>query len=315
MFKEVYNQIRSRIKNASNVLIISHREPDADTLGGAVSIKCACDRFGVANTLACVDKPDNCFSYIPHVSEFVSSFDLSAFDLVVVIDAGAYYMTNFHIDYPSIFNGAVDLINIDHHASNELFGTINLVDVNAPSVTCILYEMFLDWGFDFPESVATALLGGIYGDTGCFMHTNSNERVFEIAADLMGLGANLNLIVRNLFKNSPVSKLRLWGKVFENSSITDGGIVVSVVTDTDLSELGVTDKHLSGVVDYLSMVPNSKFSILLNEDKAGNVRGSLRTRCEGVDLSRVARVFGGGGHPGASGFTVPGRLSNVSELG
>lgn len=308
MVDRMHAKIRKSIKNAENVLIISHREPDADTLGAAVALKYICNLWKINSTLACVDKAPESLSFIPFLDEFVDNVNPDLYDLIIVVDAGAYYMTNFHLVHENIFSGDCEVINIDHHASNGNFGTINFVDVDAPSVTCMVYEMFRSWEVCIPETIATALLAGIYGDTGCFMHSNSTLRVFKISSELMQIGANVTTIVKGLFRKSPVSTLKLWGKVFENSSLTDSGVLVSVVRNSDFNSSGTNQKDLSGVVDYLNMVPGSKFSILLNEDLEGNVKGSLRTRKSGVDLSRIAKVFGGGGHPGASGFTVPGNL-------
>jgi phosphoesterase RecJ-like protein len=83
---------------------------------------------------------------------------------------------------------------------------------------------------------------------------------------------------------------------------------MSVIRDGDFKDVGADPVQLSGVVDYLNMVPGSKFAVLINEDRRSNVKGSFRTKNDNVDLSRVAAVFGGGGHPKASGFSIPGKL-------
>lgn len=305
---DLYGQIQAKVKEVSNILIVSHRKPDADTLGSAVALKIWIDSLGRASTLACIDKPSSSFSYLPFVDLFVMDFELSSFDLIIIPDSGASYMTNFHIKYPNFFTSGIPIVNIDHHASNDLFGDINLVDSDAPSVTTILYRFFKCIGFEIDEGMATALLGGIYGDTGGFMHSNTSAEVFEIASDLLAKGARIAEITSCLFGSNQVSTLRLWGKVLENARITGENVVMSVVKDDDYVAAGATPEQLSGVIDYLNMIPDSKFAVLINEDRNGNVKGSFRTRQANVDLSRIAAVFGGGGHSKASGFSVPGKL-------
>lgn len=309
MFTDIYKKIRSELEKSKNVLIISHKSPDPDTIGGAVALSNVINSFGVQTTLACIDPvPDN-FNFLINSGDFVTEFVLKEFDFVIIVDAGAYHMTGFHTVYPSLFSKDVRIINIDHHASNENFGCINLVDIASPSVTCVLFDMFMSWEVPISTDIATALLAGVYSDTGCFMHANSTKQAFGIASSLMDLGANLSLIVKNLFRNNSVSSLRLWGRVLENSRISNGNVVVSVIKQSDFDKSGAQLEDLSGVVDYLGMVPKTKFSVLLNEDANGNVKGSLRSRCIDLDLSRIAGVFGGGGHRGASGFIVPGNIN------
>lgn len=308
MWNNAYIKAKKIIDRAGEVLVISHRKPDADTLGAAISLRILLGRMGKEVTMACVDRPSRVFDFLPHVDEFVNEFELDNFDLVIIVDAGASYMTNFHITYPDLFEGNVPIINIDHHASNDNFGDLNIIDTDAASATLIIYKMISCWGESFDEDMATVLLAGIYGDTGSFMHSNTSGEVYEIAGDLMSKGARVAEISRALFGPNSVSTLKLWGKVLSNAQMTSDNVVMSIVRDRDFKGLDAGAEQLSGVVDYLNMVPNSKFAVLINEDQNGNVKGSFRTRKEEVDLSRIASVFGGGGHPKASGFSVPGRL-------
>ncbi len=306
--EKLYEEAKNLINKAYNILIISHRSPDADTLGAAICFKILFDKEGKNTTLACIDKPKSRFSFLPHIEKFVNEFDINLFDLIIIVDAGASYMTNFHLKYPDFFKSNIPIINIDHHASNDNYGSVNIVDENCASTTMILYKMLKFWRVDIDYNMATCLLSGIYGDTGSFMHSNTNSEVLSVASDLMQKGAKINEINRSLFKTNSVSTLRLWGKVLEKAIITSDRIVMSVIKDQDYVEAGADPDQLSGIVDYLNMVPDSKFAVLINEDLNGHVKGSFRTRNEGIDLSRVAAVFGGGGHSKASGFSIPGKL-------
>ena len=303
-----YIDVIKHIEKAEKILVISHRKPDADTLGAALALRIWLGSMGKEVTLACVDTPGQGLEFFPYIDEYVQDFEVKDYDLRMIVDAGASYMTNFHLKYPNFFEVEVPIINIDHHASNDNFGLVNVVDAAASSTTVILYRMFTDLGVNIDADMATCLLAGIYGDTGGFMHSNTDLEVFRISADLMARGANVTAITKALFKSKSLETLKLWGKVLEKVQVTDDGVVMSVVKDEDYEQVGSVPENLTGVVDYLNMVPDTKFAVLLNEDRKGNVKGSFRTRQTDLDLSRIAAVFGGGGHPKASGFMLPGKI-------
>ena len=286
--------------------MVSHRKPDADTLGSALAFKLYLNKEGKQVTVACIDKPSKAFKFLPGILDFVEDFNLNDFDLIIVVDVGASYMTGYHLKYENFFKTSIPMINIDHHPSNDNFGSINLVDPAAASATVIIYRLFKEWGADIDSEMATCLLAGIYRDTGSFMHANTGEEVYEIAGDLLYRGAKMSEISKNLFRTKPIKTLKLWGKVMEQAYITDDQVVMSAVREEDYGLAG--PENLTGVIDYLNMVPGTKFAVLLNEDRKGNVKGSFRTRQADIDLSRIAAVFGGGGHSKASGFVMPGKL-------
>ncbi len=308
MINDQYKDVLNYIEKSEKILVISHRKPDADTLGAAISLRIWLGSMGKDVTLACIDEPTEGLEFFPHIAEYVQEFHVNDYDLRIIVDAGASYMTNFHLKYPDFFEVSVPIINIDHHASNDNFGALNIVDPLASSTTVILYRMFVALGVHIDADMATCLLAGIYGDTGGFMHSNTDMEVYKISADLMEKGANVTGITKSLFKSKSLETLKLWGKVLENVQVTSDGVVMSVVKDEDYEQVGSQPENLGGVVDYLNMVPDVKFAVLLNEDRKGNVKGSFRTRQADLDLSRIAAVFGGGGHPKASGFMVPGKI-------
>lgn len=306
--KNIYKQIVEKIQTVSKILIISHRKPDADTLGTAIALKLWCKTLGKDVQLACIDRPSLSFEFLPCIDEFSTAFTLSKYDLCIFVDVGASYMTNFHFKYPELFENREIIVNIDHHASNDRFGAINLIDADAASTTLMIYRFFKYLNFNISPDIATCLLAGLYGDTGSFKHSNTSVEVLLAAANLVDLGARIDRIVSSMFRSNKVSTLRLWGKVLEQIRITDDGVVMAVVKDEDFQNLEARPEQLSGVIDYLNMVPDSKFSVLINEDRKGNVKGSFRTRKQNIDLSRIAATFGGGGHAKASGFSLPGKL-------
>ncbi|MBD3330936.1 hypothetical protein GF354_05415 [Candidatus Peregrinibacteria bacterium] len=297
------------IEKAQNVAIISHRKPDADTLGSAIAFWKFFKNRGVKAKMVCKDKPNLVFNFLPYVSEFITDFNPAEHDLIIFVDIGASYMTHLHISHKNLFTAA-PTINIDHHSSNDHFADINIVDSTKASATQIIFEIFRQHNVDIDEDIATCLLAGIYGDTGSFKHANTSEQVFKMASYLMAKGGQIKGVTNNLFKNKSLKTLKLWGRVLEKTKITPDKMVLSVINEEDYDSASAGPEHLSGVVEYLNMVPDSKFAILINEDRKGNIKGSFRTRNREMDLSRMAATFGGGGHKQASGFILPGQVDS-----
>ncbi|MBT3865175.1 bifunctional oligoribonuclease/PAP phosphatase NrnA [Candidatus Peregrinibacteria bacterium] len=314
MEKELINNLWEEITKAKNITLVGHRKPDGDALGSMCAMKMWLASLGKEVRMACIDKPSARYKFLPCMDKIENDLHLEDCDLLIVLDCGAHYMTDFHQKYPEIIASnqgedvVLPIVNIDHHASNDNFGHLNLVDMSAASVTMILYNIFTYLDVEIGPEMATCLLTGLYNDTGSFMHSNTSRDVYMIAADLLAQGAQISPISRNLFKSNSVSTLKLWGKALMNAEVTDENFVVSVVRESELIE-GEDPDQLGGVIDYLNMVPDVDFAMLIKEDR-GHIKGSFRTRKDDVDLSKMAALYGGGGHPKASGFSIPGHLAD-----
>jgi len=241
-----FRQAKTLIDKSEKILLIAHRKPDGDTLGACISFYHAFKKEGKDVSMACIDEIPDRYNYMPDVRKFIHEFDFHDYDLMIVCDAGASYMTNYHEKYEGIFDGDVPVINIDHHASNDDFGTVNIVDIHAASTTMMIFKFFKFAGYDFTPVTATALLTGIYNDTGSFMHQNTTPETLKVAGELMACGGRVVDVSRNLFKTTPVSTLKLWGRVLENLKVNKEGVAMSVITKKDFDECGAEIDELSG---------------------------------------------------------------------
>jgi len=306
--QELFIKAGKLIKDSQKILCISHKRPDGDTLGASCALYQALKEMGKDVQMACIDDIPDRYFFLPEIRKNIKEFNFLDYDLIFVSDAGASYMTRYNEVYPDIFSGKVPVINLDHHASNDNFGTLNIVDLNSASTTIVVYKLLTFLGIKISPAAATAILCGIYNDTGSLMHGNTTLEVFEITGKMVELGGRANLVAKSLFRSTPVNTMKVWGKALERVTINEDGVVVSVLTQNDLEELNAKSDDISGVVDFMNSVPGSKFTVLLNEDEKGNVKGSFRTRRDDVDLAELAGRFGGGGHKKAAGFTMPGRI-------
>ncbi len=300
--------VKKELEKADKILIIAHKNPDGDAAGSAFAL---CETFkdlGKNPSVFCVDPlPENLF-FLPNFEELKNEFgDIKSFDLVFCVDCGANYMTGIHETAPEIFGGSFNLVNIDHHPSNDGFGKWNIVDETAASTTLIITELLQFWDEKISHRTATSLLCGLFTDTGSFQHSNTTPRELRTASFLMRQGGTIRQISKSIFHNNKSSVLELWGRVLSRAYKDNKGVVISNVTNEDFWETKTEPSDLSGVINYLNSVPDSQFSLLLTENN-GKVKGSFRTMRDDVDVAEIASHFGGGGHKKAAGFTMEGHL-------
>ncbi len=294
---------------AQRILIISHKNPDADSIGANLALREALENMGKTVTSTSIDPiPESCL-FLRKAETYVRSFNLVDFDLVITVDCGSHKLMAFHETMPDLLDRQkIQLINIDHHPSNDNFGNVNIVMAQTPATCFMLFVLFSYYGWSITPTMATSLLQGLYYDTGSFMHSNTSADSLRIAARLKALGADLERSVKEQFHTASIPKLRLWGRALSRATLNEKQAVVTAVTEQDYKEENATPEDLSGLVNYLNHVPEAKFCMLLTEDFKGNIKGSLRTQNETMDLTALTGLFGGGGHKKAAGFTVPGHL-------
>ena len=168
-----YTEAINLISSAQKILLVSHRRPDGDTLGATVALALAFSKLSKKVTPACIDEIPRRLQFItdllPPQIRFVREFNMNDYDLIIISDAGAYHMTGFHEKYADFLSKRVPILNIDHHASNEGFGSVNLIDTKSSSATMVVWKLFKAMGVSFTKEIALALLAGIYNDTGGFI--------------------------------------------------------------------------------------------------------------------------------------------------
>jgi len=239
-------------------------------------------------------------------SDVVFSQGAFKFDLIIILDCPDFDQIGKTFDENASLFLETPTINIDHHATNEYYATVNLVDLTATSTCEILVGVLEALGKELiDENVATCLLAGIITDTGSFQHSNTTPKSFTIAAQLIANGARQQEIIKYIYKTKPLTTLKLWGRVLSKiRQDKENRMVWSVVSYQDLIESGAGEEEISGVIDeLLSSAPETDVVFLISERKPRLIYCSLRT-AKGVSASKIATSFGGGGHQEAAGFRI-----------
>jgi phosphoesterase RecJ-like protein len=208
------------------------------------------------------------------------------------------------------------VINIDHHTRNDLWKMvdINYISEESSSTSEIVYKLLVGLGWTVSPTMATALLAGVYTDTGGFKHPNTSGMVLDVVADLLRCGGKLRKIAENIENSRSVDLFRLWGIALNRLKYNAKyGISVSVLTQKDLLETAAAEDDIAGLINLLNSTPESKAALLLYETADARIKGSLRTESDQIDVSALARNFGGGGHRRASGFSFRGRIEITGD--
>jgi bifunctional oligoribonuclease and PAP phosphatase NrnA len=201
------------------------------------------------------------------------------------------------------------IINIDHHHDNTRFGTLNHVDPHASCTAEMVWDLMKGLGVPPSQVIAEALYVGVVTDTGRFMYENTGARAHEMAAELIEGGIDVHAIYRRLYEGIPQGKLELLARGLMNVQRYDGGLLtVTHLTLEDYQSTGADESYSEGVVDHLRSVEGTAVAglvrDLLGEGQEGQRKVSLRSTDGRVDVSRIARAKGGGGHRQAAGFST-----------
>lgn len=300
------------VSNNQNFLIVSHEYTDGDDLGGILAFGQVLKTLGKKTALVAKHGvPDNLL-FLPGQTEVqeILPQDYESYDVLVTIGCGDLKRPGFD----ELLEWKKPILNIDHHRDTKMFGQVNVWYEQAAANCELLYLCFNNWKAEIDKFIAFNLLTGIFTDTGGFRHANVTAQTLEIAAELLRKGAKLDLISRFTLSQRELPMLRAWSVALENAKFDpERKIVYTVITSEDLTKVKASETDLEGVAELLNTVPDAKFSMLLKQ-RGDEIKGSLRSEPhKGVDVSEIARAFGGGGHKLAAGFKFKGRIEKTTE--
>ncbi len=307
--RENLQKAKNLILNKGNINLFTHKNPDGDAIGSISALGLALKKMGKGVKFFVPGPFPSSLHFLP-LPIFESQYEDNA-DLIIVLDCARLDRVEFSEEISELRD--VPIINIDHHPQEEGFGDINIIETVFTSTSELVFYLLVDLGIEIDKDLANFLLTGIFSDTGSFMHSNTTKTSLEIAAKLVSRGANIKQIAENTFRRKDIHTLKLWGRVLQRiKNDRENGIVSSIITKKDLEECGATKEDLQGVVSLINTIPEAKAALLLSEEQ-DQIRGSLRSESGGLDVSKVANIFGGGGHVRASGFEIQGKIKETEN--
>ncbi len=288
--------------------VFGHQSPDGDCLGSISAIYFLLKSLG-KNVNAFID--DN----IPKMYNFLQydyinavEFNENDYDLIISTDIASKRMLG---KYSEIFHNFDNSIVIDHHKNRDLVGKYTYVDISKSSCSEIIFDILSMTKKKPTKDIATKLYMGIVDDTGCFLHSNTTSSTHITASKLIDFGANVDLVNYNIIKLI-TKKTFLATKVLNNKVVFDDGLVYVIVSEKLMSENDFTKQDISGYVNMLCNIEDTKIAFTMTEKQKNVFSVSLRS-VMGYDVSHIATYFGGGGHTQASGCEISQNIKDNTQ--
>ena len=296
-----------RVRAARSILLPTHINVDGDSLSSVLALSHVLRAMGKEVIAVVTD------GHLPYSLRWLhderngpllySGQELPPTDLSVLADiTGLNRLGQLGKDLADRLNED-QMINLDHHVSNERFGRLNIVDEQAAATAELLYLIFRRWDVPITADLATTLLVGLLTDTLNFQTSSTTPRTLRVGADLIEAGAALEPLVTRLFRVKPFSSARLFGAILGAARL-DGRLLSAEITPEMLAACGAEASETEGAISYLSGIEEAVIFALLYKQPQG-WRVSLRSNDDRVDVAQLAAHFGGGGHPRAAGCSLP----------
>src|SRR5919197_582450 len=309
--------VADAIRSHDRFLIVTHENPDGDALGSILAMKLALDQLGNDSVMYLYgDAPLPAeYSFMPlgelrrRLPEDCRERVLLAVDCANESRIGPD---------PEPLQGAPLVVDIDHHHDNSRFGAVNLIVPNASSTGEVLRDVFAELGVEITPEIAEALYIALVTDTGRFQYSNTTAKALRLAAELVEAGADVHRIFRGVYETVQFAKLKLLARALERAQIYDGGrLVVSYLLRSDFSDIGAAEAYSEGIIDYLRAVEGADMAALIREPPRSDGptrRISLRSSNDELDVSAIARKWGGGGHRQAAGFSSDASVDEITDF-
>jgi len=302
------SQVVELIENKDRFAITSHIRPDGDSLGSSL---------GLSWLLRALDKDVEVIMRDPAPHSYKKLPGADAIRVTPAVDRaydGVFVIECSDIDRP----GLIDLekqfvVNIDHHSTTELFGTVNWIDSTASAVGEMIYNLCKATGVRVTKEIAECVYTALLTDTGSFHYSNTTERTFKIASELVRTGVKPAKTAEAIFGSYQWPKIELLSQVLATAKRDESGHVAWMRQTMEMQEqTKASDEDADGFVNYPLAVGDVEATALFKECSPGVYRTSLRSKGD-VNVAKIAELFGGGGHRNAAGCTLRGDWDEIEQ--
>jgi len=300
------NQVLNEIGRRDRFLLTSHARPDGDAIGSVLACFQILRQMGKEAQVVLYGGVPFIYRLLPFADTVVHAQQVNGyFDAAIVLECDSIQRTNLK-GLEQKF-----LINIDHHMSGRTFANLNWIDPNACATAEMIYWLAREAHIPITPGIATCLYTAVLADTGSFCFSGTNERTFALAQELVRAGADPVRIAQSVYFSNPTSKMRLLGAAL-SSLHRDGDLAWMAVNREQMQRCGASDEDCEGLVNYALAIEDVEVALFFRELADARWRVSLRSK-GAVDVAQVAALFGGGGHPCASGCSLNGPISVAAE--
>jgi len=309
--------IADAVREHDRFLVVTHENPDGDALGSLLATTLALRRLGKDAEMVLMGEAP-----LPSEYHFLALDGLlreppGDMDERVLVAVDCAKADRIGPDLTPIERAPL-VLDIDHHHDNTRFGDVNLIVASASSTGEVLRDVFGELGVELTPEIAEPLYVALVTDTGRFQYSNTTPKSLRLAAELVEAGADIHAVFQEVYESVEFAKLKLLARALDRARVLEGGrIVVSYLLRTDFAEVGAAEPYSEGIIDYLRAVEGAELAVLIREpprDSGPTHKGSLRASVDELDVSVIARIFGGGGHRQAAGFSSEKPVDEITEL-
>ncbi len=301
----VVGQIDSSIKNAKNILLVSHINPDGDTLGSMCGMySFIFDNYKKKCDMVCVSDIPVTYNFIPYIESVksISEVDLSReYDLVITLDVASLDRCG---DAKILFDKAKSTINIDHHGTNPDYAKINLVKPEVSATAEVLADLFKSMNSEISLKTSICLYVGILTDTGGFRFSNTTSETFGIVSELVAIGVKPAEIYQKCYETNSKNMVLFQSYCISKAEfLSDDKIAYTIVYKKDLEKFhNKGEDFTDGLTEKLRAIVSTEVAFVVKELGVGMSKVSMRSRSK--DIAQVCSSFGGGGHKLAAGAVI-----------
>ena len=299
----LHRQIHTLLSKAVEPVFISDERIDGDSLGASLALADYMASYGKIVPVYVASPIPEQYQGLPRIHQCTTDlqvFENTEIDLVVVFDCSD---DKFIAGLVDRIPGSPTVINIDHHATNNRYGHVNQVVVDAPATAAVIHRFFEENQIIPSKDAATCLLTGLCFDTTAFSNAATDERALTAASKLLLSGARVQDVIHAMFHNRSISALRVWGlaleRIVENKEKT---LISTYLTREDIKKNQVTDDEIDGLSNFLNLVMDVDTLRVFRETSDGHIKVSMRSLTQ--DVSVIAKQNGGGGHQRAAGYVI-----------
>ncbi len=318
--KYMYEELMALLAQHDEIGVMAHFRPDGDAIGATVALGLALTAMGKKVRMYNEDPVPPSYAFIPgsECIELIPEQSPETMSLLICLDCGAWKRLGDRaievFAHGREEGSGLTLVNFDHHASNERYGQLNIVNPAAAATSYMLLELIDAMGVPMDASIATALYVGISTDTGSFQYGSTTPAVMRAAACLLEAGVDVQDVNRRLYQEVPLSTLMVNREVLNHMVVEEEGLLSHYSLDAvTKNRLAISSDDSKDLVEIIRVISGVKASIIFEDLEDGRIRMSLRSKDSRLNVGKLAESFGGGGHHMAAGIRMKGSLENCRD--
>jgi bifunctional oligoribonuclease and PAP phosphatase NrnA len=304
--------IVAALKECKSAVIMAHVSPDGDSIGSMLALYNVLKRIGKDVGICSSDNIPSVFSFLPgynSISKY-SILERQSYDAAIVLDCGSGDRTG---ECSRLIDNADISINIDHHVTNSMFASFNLVDTNASATGELIFQLIKQMGLEIMKEEAVCLYTAILTDTGCFKYKNTTPLTHKIVGELISTGIEFGDIHDHVYRNLDFDTVKTMGKALCSVELYDNGqIALMKLLSEDLDGMSLQDIDTTDFINFARDIRTVEAAAFVKQVSSDEYKVSMRSKNK-VDVRAVCEKYGGGGHVRAAGCTMNGTLESVKD--